>query len=46
MTHYQQAKVSNARFWNQLGVQRKRNGDEGAERCFALAKKVLAEARS
>jgi hypothetical protein len=45
MTIYQQAKVNNARFWNRLGVQRKQRGDEGADRCFALAKKVMQEAR-
>jgi hypothetical protein len=45
MTYYQQAKVNNARYWNHLGVQRKKRGDEGAERCFELARKVMAEAR-
>lgn len=42
---YVEAKVRDARFWNQLGVMRRKHGDEGAERAFGIAKEAMRLAR-
>ncbi|WP_313740503.1 hypothetical protein [Pseudomonas sp.] len=43
---YIEAKVRDARFWNQIGVMRRKHGDEGADRAFSLAKEAIRLART
>lgn len=43
---YIEAKVRDASFWNQIGVMRRRRGDEGADRAFGLAREAIRLARA